>query len=121
MAFLAVKENSNTFGVNMSIFGAVHLQNLLMITHFYSEHCIFFAILFLMKDVLNAYVSESLLGSEVFVNCILFGSVTRHECLSDDLYAYDTRDSDKEVASNLRTIAHQNKGRFHWIDSQGYF
>ena len=47
-------------------------------------------------------------------NCILFGSVTRLDCL--ELY----EDID-DVASYLREIAHQNNGRFHWIDNQGTF
>ena len=54
------------------------------------------------------------LGSDVSLNCILFGSVTRHECAGDLFY-----ENVDQVASNLRQIAHQNNGRFHWIDSQG--
>lgn len=68
--------------------------------------------------MLNAYATESLLGGDVSLNCILFCSVTHHKGLSAGDLFYEDVD---QVASNLRQIAHQNNGRFHWIDSQGNF
>eukprot|EP00111_Clytia_hemisphaerica_P020100 TCONS_00059231-protein len=62
-------------------------------------------------DVLNGYAKEALHGTDVSLNCILFGSVTRLDCLEH----YEDID---QVASYLREISHQNNGRFHWIDNQ---
>jgi len=51
-------------------------------------------------------------GTDAVVNCILFNSILQEECCEQ----YEDFDS---AAAYMRQIAHQNQGRFHWINNQG--
>ncbi|XP_057310372.1 von Willebrand factor A domain-containing protein 3A-like isoform X1 [Hydractinia symbiolongicarpus] len=60
------------------------------------------------EDVVSSYISESFVGTEMSFNCIYF------QPMKANLFS-----SEMEHASKyLKKLAHQNNGRFHWVDSK---